>query len=223
MRITAVRISTADLGGAARFYSTVLGLPVSESPEVVRVRIGTSILALVPGPTGPGVHHIAFTVPRNRFDDAKRWLAGRVELIALNCTDEFPGPGRWNSRSVYFSGPDGSVLELIARHALQNDSDQEFSAASLLGVSEAGIAVPDVPSAVRQLCGAFGLEPFGPGSADFAPIGDHDGLLIVVADGRVWFPTDGSVSQGGPATVTLAGVTPGAWSPSDVDCIVSSG
>lgn len=221
MRITGVHLTTADLDGAARFYSTVLGLPVTASPGNVEVHLGPSTVTLVAGPTGPGVHHLALDVPQNRFRDAKRWIADRVALIALNGEDEFPGPGTWNSHSVYFFGPDGSVLELIARHSLPNDTDHEFSAADLLDVCEVGIAVPDVPAAVQQLCGTFGLAPFGSGSDSFAPVGDHDGLLIVVAGGRVWLPTDGIVSRGGPTTVTLAGVPPGSWGPAGVECTVT--
>jgi catechol 2,3-dioxygenase-like lactoylglutathione lyase family enzyme len=223
MRIADVRLTSADVDGAARFYETVLGLPVVSAPGTARVGIGASTLSLVSGPTGPGVHHLAFEVPQNRFADAKRWLAGRVELIALDGTDEFTGSGSWNSHSVYFDGPEGVVLELIARHELANDSDGPFSSADLLDVSEIGIAVPDVPSAVAQLCRTFGVAPFGSGSDSFAPIGDHEGLLIVVARGRVWFPTDGVPCQGGPTTVTLAGVATGTWSPPEIDCVVACG
>lgn len=221
MRIADVRLSSADLDGARDFYSKVLGLPVSASAGRVQVAIGVSALTLVSGPVGPGVHHLAFDVPRNRFADAKAWLGDRAQLIALDGEDEFTGPGDWNSRSVYFRGPAGVVLELIARQALGNDAEAPFGSTDLLCVSEIGIAVPDVPAAVDRLCQTFDIEPFGPGSETFVPLGDHDGLLIVVARGRVWFPTDGSVSQGGPTAVTLAGVPPGRWSPPGVDCTVT--
>jgi hypothetical protein len=35
----------------------------------------------------------------------------------------------------------------------------------------------------------FGLQPISPPSAQFAPMGDDEGLLIVVAADRRWFPS----------------------------------
>jgi catechol-2,3-dioxygenase len=93
----------------------------------------------------------------------------------------------------YFAGPDGILLELIARHdLLAASSSGRFSSADLLRISEIGLAVPDVPAAVAALQSAFGLPVFGTAAAEFTPLGDHDGLLIVVRQGRPWFPTTAS-------------------------------
>ena len=34
----------------------------------------------------------------------------------------------------------------------------------------------------------FGLQPISPPSPQFAPVGDDEGLLIIVAADRRWFP-----------------------------------
>jgi hypothetical protein len=46
-----------------------------------------------------------------------------------------------------------------------------------------------VAVAVSSLQNAFGLPVFGTAAAEFTPLGDPDGLLIVVRQGRPWFPT----------------------------------
>ena len=69
----------------------------------------------------------------------------------------------WNSQSLYFAGPDGILLELIARHDLATLSSWgRFTSADLLRISEIGLAVPDVPAAVESLQNAFGLPSSAP-------------------------------------------------------------
>ncbi|HET9779341.1 MAG TPA: hypothetical protein VFP81_08665 [Propionibacteriaceae bacterium] len=61
-----------------------------------------------------------------------------------------------------FTGPDGTLLELIARHELAAPaSSGRFSSADLR-ISEIGLAVPDVPAAVASLQNAFGLPVLAP-------------------------------------------------------------
>jgi hypothetical protein len=44
---------------------------------------------------------------------------------------------------------------------------------------------------------------FGTAAAEFTPLGDHDGLLIVVRPGRPWFPTPTVTPSLGPIAVTV--------------------
>lgn len=203
MQLSRVRLTTGDLDAVARWYGEVLGLPVAPAPDAVAVTVGSSVLTFVPGATGPGCHHLAFDVPEDRLADARRWLEPRAALLSQDGADQFEGSRHWNSSSVYFTGPDGVVLELIARHDVPAAAGHGFGAADLVSVSEVGIAVPDAGAAARTLIAALGEAPFGPGSADFRPIGDAHGLLIVVAAHRVWFPTVDTRAAGGPLTVTV--------------------
>jgi hypothetical protein len=63
--------------------------------------------------------------------------------------------------------------------------------------------VPDVPAAIDALQNAFGLPVFGTAAAEFTPLGDHDGLLIVVRQGRPWFPTTTVTPSLGAIAVTV--------------------
>ncbi|MGI8769487.1 MAG: hypothetical protein ACR2I1_10395 [Propionibacteriaceae bacterium] len=66
------------------------------------------------------------------------------------------------------------------------------------------LAVGDVAPAVDAVCDTFGIEVFSAGGPDFVAVCDHEGLLIVVHEHRVWFPTSATTPSGQPLTVTLA-------------------
>ena len=204
MLISQVELPVSDAAQAARFYGDLLGLPNRTGDGVVEVEVGLSLLLLHPGPVGPGAYHCAITVPEDRFAEAKAWLRERVSLLERDGLDEFALGAPWNSQSLYFAGPDGILLELIARHDLATlSSSGRFTSADLLRISEIGLAVPDVPAAVESLQNAFGLPVFGTAAAGFTPLGDPDGLLILVREGRPWFPTTTVTPSLGPIAVTI--------------------
>jgi len=187
MHIANAVLMTRRLAETADFYERVLGLPVLREPAEVTVRVGRSLLVFQGDADATGFHHVAFTIPTGSFAAARAWLEQRTELLVRDGEAELEGPPSWNSRSVYFDGPDGSILELIERRDLDNAVPDAFGPEQLLCVSEVGVAVPDVPTAVREL-GASGIRPYGNPPADsFAAVGDVDGLLILVTPGRTWF------------------------------------
>ncbi|SDR91887.1 VOC family protein [Microterricola viridarii] len=72
------------------------------------------------------VNHLAITVPRNQFAAARHWLLERTAVIELDGESGFALGEPWHS--VYFLGPDGIILEFIARHGLPNDKVEPFGA-----------------------------------------------------------------------------------------------
>ena len=125
--------------------------------------------------------------------------------------DEFEGPPSWNSRSLYFGGPEDSVLELIERRDLAGTAAEMFSTDHLLCISEIGIAVPDVEQSARNLREA-GLDSYGGASGPgFAAAGDADGLLILVPEGRAWMPTTDRHVATVPTAVEAVGAVPGHY------------
>jgi catechol 2,3-dioxygenase-like lactoylglutathione lyase family enzyme len=205
MRITRIELLATDLDEIERFYGALLELPVSRGGDSVTVTIGWSTVVFRVGEARPGAIHIAFTIPRNQFAEAKVWLASRVDILSSGGTDELVLDREpWHSKSLYFRGPDGIDLELIARQNLPVDSSEPFSGASLLCVSEVGRAIPDVPTEVERLRREFGIEPFGDWVDEFAPVGDQEGLFILVKEGRVWFPTTDALAFGEPPEIWVS-------------------
>ncbi|AHH16911.1 glyoxalase-like domain-containing protein [Nocardia nova SH22a] len=209
MKIFEIALTATSLDSSAEFYRDLLGLAVSEKDGGIVVEVGSSRLVVSEGVAFEGVHHLAFGISPHDFDPAYRWLGQRTPLVSLEGVDFFDGPAGWDSRSVYFRGPDGILLELIARQADRAEPATDGEAPRLLSISEVGIAVPDVGAAVRDLAASFGLPAFTPQLPGFTPVGGHDGLLILVDADRTWFPTERDMPAGGPVTVDIDAAVPG--------------
>jgi catechol 2,3-dioxygenase-like lactoylglutathione lyase family enzyme len=140
--------------------------------------------AFVPGEATP--HHFAF-----HTRSLEPWRR------RLDVSEEHDFAAWDGARALYFRDPEENVVELLARP----DPRPE------LALAEVGLPVEDVPLAVRALR-ELGIEPYREAGDDFAPLGDADGLLIVVRVGRGWFPYDVPAGAA-PIEVTVAGSTSG--------------
>lgn len=213
MKITNLSLEVGDIALTARFFEQRLELPATIGNGVAIIEIGYTRIELKEGNDREGVHHLAITIPTNKFAGAKRWLQKRVALLKHDGADEFETAPSWNARSLYFDGPDGSILELIVRRDLENATDGPFSSTDLLGVSEVGVVVPDVRTVAAMLESDALIPPYGwiP-FHDFAPVGDVEGLLILVGANRPWFPTVDRVSSGSPIEIDALGERSGEYS-----------
>lgn len=217
MRILELRVPTPRLAEQAAFYAETLGLPVTAGPDgAIAIRAGASTLILDGDPDGPGSPlHFAFNIPENRYADAVRWLGEVAEPILHDGRPEVPFPN-WNADAAYFSDPDGNVLELIARHDLDNGAPPPFRPGHLLEISEVGLPVPDVDPVLRYLEERLAVPQYSGDRERFAAMGDERGLFIVVPRQRPWFPTD-RVATGGRLTVTIRGDAAGEHVPPGSD------
>ncbi|MBT1666015.1 hypothetical protein [Curtobacterium flaccumfaciens] len=201
MDIRQVQLATRSLADTARLYER-LGCPVEIVDATVRVVVGSTLLVFRELPEMTGALHLAITIPTGTFDAGKAWIAGLTTVLGTDDQDEFEGPPNWNSRSVYFEGPDEQLLELIERRDLPVDVG-ENTAVPLVSVSEVGVPVPDVLAAVEALRRA-GLEPYAnPPGESFAAVGDVDGLVILVSPDRRWFPTGDRSPSSAPVVIDV--------------------
>jgi hypothetical protein len=115
----------------------------------------------------------------------------------FDTTEEYDFSGWDGARAVYFHDPEENIVELLARSQPRPE----------LTIAEVGLPVEDVRRAVEALA-ALGIEPYREGDDTFAPVGDADGLLIVVRTGRGWLPYD-EPAGAAPVEVTVEGVIPG--------------
>jgi catechol 2,3-dioxygenase-like lactoylglutathione lyase family enzyme len=134
----------------------------------------------------PATHHFAFHVA-----DLEPWKR------RLDVSEEHDFSSWGGARAVYFRDPEQNLVELIARPHAQPE----------LTLAEVGLPVDDVGAVVEALAG-LGLEPYRDWDETFAPLGDDEGLLIVVRVGRDWFPV-GVPAGAAPIVATIAGVRPG--------------
>lgn len=198
MTFAALELGTADLERARRFWTETMGLEVLTSgPDFVTLAVGTTRWTLVQAETPPPVAHFAFNIPENQFDAAVAWLRERVPIVTEPDGRERFAFSDWDAHAVYFTDPDGNIAELIARHTLVESRRDQVA---LLCISEIGLVVDDVPATAD----ALGLPSYRPGHTSFRPMGDENGLVIVVQRERLWYPDNRHAAQPVPWTLTLA-------------------
>lgn len=208
MRIDNLTLPVSNVTTVAAYFRDVLQLPVTQDT----VQIGWSTLQLqAAGHLPVGGVHLAFNVPHNRFAAATAWLDARATRQRdAEGKEHFTFEGRWDSESIYFTGPDGLILELIARRRLPGGTGQgDFHGSEMTCISEVGLPAADVGAVQAQLEQAFGLQPLSQPTPHFAPLGDDEGLLIVVDASRRWFPEQRSLPNAQGLRVRLQGVGDG--------------
>ncbi len=193
MNFERIELYTRQPAILGEFYRDTLGLHVLESDdERLEVQAGTTRLVFRQRPPDrSGIYHIAFNVPENRLNDAIRWLIERVPIVENTGETSIYSFDSWNAHAVYFYDSAGNILEFIARHDLPNASSAPFDGEQILSISEIGLVTDNVPALAREIESATGIGPYRPGSDSFAPIGDENGLFIVVETGREWFAGNG--------------------------------
>jgi catechol-2,3-dioxygenase len=194
MHITRLELHGSDLEQQALFYREVLALDVHIEEGIrLTVHAGTTEVIFSKAEVGESsLYHFAFDIPENQFEHAKEWLASRTALLANEDGSTTTYSKTWNSHSVYFKDAAGNILELIARHALQNASEGY----KILSVSEIGLATEDVLALVKTLKEKTGLSPYKDESSEtFTAVGDANGLFITVKQGRIWYPNTGVPAQ----------------------------
>ena len=129
-------------------------------------------------------HHLAFAVPTGTIDDYAR-------QYGEDTVDRPDGP--FAMRSVYITGPEDAVIELV-EHEHRPAAGDAAEPAQLLGIAEVGLGVPDVRASGEALAEHYGDRlPHGFGDPDrriIAAYGDIDGAVVLSAADRPWFPTE---------------------------------
>ena len=191
-------LNTPEPAAMRTFFRDTLGLSTQlPDAEFLEAQAGATRLVFRKGPPDwEGIYHFAFNIPENRFQDARQWLKARVPLLPGSDGGEVFHFEAWNAHAVYFNDPAGNILEFIARHDLNNASEAPFHSGQILNISEIGLVTGDVPHLVESLQLMAGVAVYRPGTELFAPVGDENGLFIVVKTGRDWF-----VGTGRPATM----------------------
>lgn len=213
MEISELHLKTHDLDAVYEFYVEQLDFDViNEREDRITLDAGaTRLIFQAPDDDSDDddedrryLYHFAFNIPGNQLTDARRWLAMHIDLLEHDGRQVIDWPA-WDAQALYLRDPVGNVVEFIARYQLDNDSSIPFSAQSVLGVSEIGLAVDNVQDASRQLQEKLSLPVWDEGSETFQALGDANGLVILVKNGRPWFPTIDARAVSAPVTLTIRG------------------
>jgi hypothetical protein len=206
MYIQKLELLAVDLLAQRDFYVNILELPTELGSSGLRIQAGKTEILFQQAPSDfIGAYHFAFNIPENQFLAAKKWITERIPLLRdKDGKDDFASE-TWNSISIYFLDAAGNVLELIARHALQNGVEGDFNSRRILSVSEIGLPSEDVIRFANELCTRLGVNVYKqePNEA-FTPVGDEEGLLILPIRERIWMPDSGVPARLLPIRVTGA-------------------
>jgi catechol-2,3-dioxygenase len=195
-----------NLSSAHAFYTQTMGLPLRQATaDSFTVRAGATALTFRASRTQPLLYHFAFTVPFNKWTRAKAWLTARMTLLEGDGRDELAS-ARVRARSSYFPDPAGNILEFIAREDLPDQAGEDFGPADVTHISEIGLVVDDVPSAVLELKTRLGIEVYRDSSfEDFAQVGDINGVLVLAKRGRLWAPDERQPAVVSPVRLSVLG------------------
>lgn len=195
-------LKTKRLSELHRFYVENLGFrAVISKKEKLVIQCGSSRLTFEEWPESC-VYHFALNIPENQTEEAVHWLRGKVEILRFENQEivDFPN---WNAHSIYFADPAGNIVELIARHNLNNATNFDFGADSVCEISEIGIAEDDIKDFYEQQKQKTGFEIYWGNTDNFAAIGHEQALFITVPTNRPWMPTDDIMSRKQPLKVIL--------------------
>jgi len=191
MKILGLNLFTSNLHIQKEFYTKSLELKLTgNSPDSFSVQAGVSSLKFTENNLFEApFYHFAFNIPENQLNEAIDWLNKKTKLIEYEGSPVIDFPN-WNAHSVYFYDPAGNIVELIARHNLNNSSNEPFTAASLLNISEVGLPVESVKDFINLAEDKLNEKLWWGNLETFAAIGNEEGLFIAVTTKRNWFPTE---------------------------------
>lgn len=190
MDIKEIILCSGNPGDLKNFYIDKLGFKLKTgNDDEFSFKAGKTLITFKKSNSkNKPFYHFAFNIPSNKFTEAKEWIkSNNIELISLNGEVEFDFKS-WNAHSFYFYDASENIVEFIVRHNLRNESDEKFTAVSIINVSEIGLPVKDVRETFTLINNKFNIPHFSGDMKTFEAAGDENGLFIIVNEGRRWFP-----------------------------------
>lgn len=192
MNITQLELFTGDIQATIAFYERIPGLlQFEQTTTSVTFKAGNTRLVFSHHSSLRPVYHIAFTIASNKLEAAMAAVSDQLPLLETmegSTLADFPN---WNAASFYFMDNNDNILEYIARYSLDNAATGPFTAADVCNISEVGLVTEDVPALATYIQQTYDLPVYArqPPATHFTALGDDEGLLILAARNRNWYPT----------------------------------
>lgn len=191
------------------FYNGKLGFPATfTDAETLTISAGASELIFRHEHGFTGIYHFAFNVPVNRLAKARAYLEEQgIPILADANGKTMFNFDFWNAHALYFRDPAGNIAEFIARQELpasiQNSNVSFAPADEVISIGEIGLPVEDPLTLAAYLRESTSIATYRESNPNFVPLGDANGLFIIVSEGRVWYPDTGIAAQSLPVAVTV--------------------
>ena len=189
MQFIKLKIGSNNLSNQKWFYGDLLGFHTSElNNEELLITAGKTNLILSKKIVEPELYHFAFLIPTGSLESAIYFLENKgVELL---CHHRDKIIHFDTGRSIYFFDRDGNIGEFIERPLLPIAQKSTFEINDIICLNEIGLPVEN-PAKTSQKLIQHGIQPIDiNGFRDnFCWVGNHEGAMIVVKEGRHWLPT----------------------------------
>ncbi|MEP2024323.1 MAG: hypothetical protein ABJH98_18390 [Reichenbachiella sp.] len=173
------------------FYEKTLGFSVSinNSSQII-LGAGATELIFSKQISAPTLYHFAFLIPTGSLESAIQYVESRdINLLPFREEKIIHFD---TGRSIYFFDPDGNIAEFIERPLLHYPAKKTFEIENIICVNEIGHPVSQPLASSHELMTQYGIQPINhqTWNENFCWVGDHNGAIIVVKEGRHWLPTN---------------------------------
>lgn len=154
MKIEKVQLQISNFDKTVRFYLDKLQFKLKSASENSAIfQIGDSELELIKDQEDNSYYyHFAFNIHANLFQEAKKWLSERVELLSEDGEDEIDFTERTQANACYFEDPAGNIVEYIARRVTSpTANEQEFTPNNVLSISEISLTTNRIKDMAERL------------------------------------------------------------------------
>jgi len=183
MKILRIVLETGNLENMKEFYTGILEMPIVRAKEgFFTIRAGkTHITFKQSSDNEASFYHFALKTNLAYYD----YMFGKLIEHNVNLLPNSEGllSGYWKGKQLYFTDPDGNILEILER-AMPFGEDQ----IGWIGVCEIGLPCESVEDMSKYLSPIKNVN--SPESDTFRFYGDELGNFVLVKEGRNWYPTD---------------------------------
>lgn len=198
------------------FWETLMGFTVIDAPSVGQytLQVGNTKLTFRQSTLPPDLeatffpqYHFTISIPSNQIEACLEWVLSQKatnpatnEEVTIPIWKDYLNEAEiirrnlYNSQSVFIQDPAGNIVELLARHDMNNTATGTFNNGMFIGISEVGIVTRDVRKTAALLKDTFGVEEVLGSSNSFKPMGGATGLLKLIVPGKPWIPTENELA-----------------------------
>lgn len=191
MKFKALKIGSKNLKKQQEFFADRLGFEVKKtSTHEIIVNAGFTQLTFSEKLEPPELYHYAFLIPTGSLEASIQYVESKaIELLPFRGEKVIHFD---TGRSIYFFDADGNIAEFIERPLLDYPTKRAFDIRDVICVNEIGLPAADTIEMSHDLMTHYGIQPINPKAWNekFCWVGDHEGAVIVVKEGRHWMPTE---------------------------------